>query len=241
MKRLLYVLLVSGCLLAGAVPARADLLYSTFGEPGDTYSLGSYAIEGSIGRPFGVYDAQAEQFSPSETAILNTVRFAAVAGIGGGGGGSIDVLLAEDSAGQPGAALENLGSVALPANDIAAIYTLSSVTHPLLTSGTPYWLILQPSDPNSDLSAGLNFASPIVTGTVANRVGGPDQMWSPRTTGQGAFDISGSAVPEPASLALLAVAGLVGVSAAWRRRGRHSTGMEGQHVRHNGRENDHLI
>jgi hypothetical protein len=223
MKRLAVVAAVAclcGCALAGTGYADS-LVYSTFGEPGDTFSsLGAFGINGSGNPGSGLlYSAQAMAFQPSASVTLDTIRFAASSG----DGCVVDlVLAAADSSGAPGTALETFSSITPP--NSPTILTESSVSHPSLVAGTTYWLELQPHDPTTAATAGWAFSSPAVSGTFAFR-SDPAGAWSTVADQPlAAFDVSGAAttnvIPEPPSFTLLSV-GAVGLAGyGWRKRRR---------------------
>jgi hypothetical protein len=223
MKRLAFLAAVGcmwGCALTGTGRAGPIVVYSTFGEPGDTFSNGGAdTVEGS--QSFGLqYDAFAAAFTPSASVQLTSIRFAFSSGMGI----VLDAVVAEDSSGTPGAALETFSSIAAPttgSNFIGTILTADSVTHPSLVAGTAYWLELQPHDPTTSGIGGWNSSSPSVFGNTAGRHD-PNGSWLGVIQPQPAFEIRGTATaaPEPASLTLagIGVAGLLGY--AGRRRAR---------------------
>src|SRR5437879_12302854 len=97
------------CLIVVGARARADVLYTTFG-PGDSFNPNSeYAVEGS-GAPLFGYVATAMEISPSQTATLDRVRFAALSVTAV----SISGALAVDQGRVPGAKLDTVGSVVVP-------------------------------------------------------------------------------------------------------------------------------
>jgi hypothetical protein len=212
--------LVALALLAGgAGRARASvILYNTFG-PGDSFNTaGGLSVSGSGSS----YAATANGFTPAQTATLDQVRVAAKLFDGTGG---IDVLLAsDDGTGKPDGTIEPLGT--FTPTGTASIFALNSTTHPLLTAGTPYWVILQPDPADSNLEAVWNDSSPFVFGPKGQRHS-PAGAWSTGTSNlQSAFEVLGTpaataaAVPEPSTFALLALggAGLAGWR-RWRKRG----------------------
>src|SRR5262245_34249921 len=105
MKRLVIGLVALAVFLGGARQATADLLYSTFGGPGDLFDEGkSYIIEGRGHNPsFPLYQAVAMAFQPVPSATLDRIRFASAPF---SDLASIDAVVAADSGGLPGAALE---------------------------------------------------------------------------------------------------------------------------------------
>jgi hypothetical protein len=216
MQRFRWILAAVALLSVGLGPAKADELYTTFG-PGDSFN--NFAGDIFAGSGSGVYQSTALEFSPSETATVDQVRFAAFVNVAG----SVDAVLAADDGGKPGATLEDLGSVT--PSGTPAIYSLTSSLHPQVTAGSEYWLILQPTDPNSNLFGGWDISFPEVFGTKGYTNDPAHQSWSVLTgTGvwQDAFDIQGTQVstPEPATSTLLGLGGLLSLSAGWWRRRR---------------------
>jgi hypothetical protein len=213
MQRFTWTVAALALLGGGAGSARADHLYNTFG-PGDSFNSSSaVSIEGNSF--LTIYSANAMEFSPSETATLDVVRFAMSAVYPG----PFEAVLAADNGGQPGTTLEDLGSVSVTGP--ATIYSLSSGLHPLLTAGTEYWLILQPTNPNSQTLAFWHMSSPLVTAPAAATNDPAHGSWR-AYSGQTAFDIEGTATatPEPASLTLLGVSAVCLLGYGWRQRRR---------------------
>ena len=75
MKRLVFLAVVAclcGCVLTGT--GRAGVVYTTFGEPGDTFDTSVQSVSGGLG-PFS-YRAFAAAFTPSASVTLDSFRFA---------------------------------------------------------------------------------------------------------------------------------------------------------------------
>jgi hypothetical protein len=218
MKRLAFLATVA-CLFGCALPGTgwAGTVYSTFGEPGDTFESGAGLTVAGSGSISG-YAAQAMAFTPSATVTLDSFRFASFTIFSNF---QIDAIIAKNSSGTPGAALETV-SLTLPKSALGTIVTGDSVTHPQLDAGTTYWFVLQPHDPGSTDNGGWNDSMPQVKGVGASRLDPNGTWFVGNNIVQTAFDIEGKsvAVPEPGSLTLLGVtaAGLLGYG--WRNRKR---------------------
>src|SRR5208337_3391165 len=126
-------------------------------------------------------------------------------------------VVAADSGGTPGAALETFSSITVPNvgnSSTGMILTEDSQAHPDLVAGTTYWLWLRPHDPTADVGVGWNSSSPVVSGITSAYQTVPNGAWSTIGVGttQAAFDIAGTpttAVPEPSSLVIAGVGALV--------------------------------
>ncbi len=212
---------------AGRAGAGPVSVFNTFG-PGDTFSgsdqatnPSGYVVSGSS-TFFRAYLAQAAAFTPSATVNLGQVRFAAFTNFLLDAQ-SLDVVVAADAGGAPGAPLESFPAVNVPDSDFGTIIALTSSAHPLLTQGVPYWLVLEPHDPTT--TVGWNDSSPPVSGNMS-RGSSPSGPWTPEGSPLAAFQILGdppapppAGVPEPSTLALLGVgaAALAG-RRRWKRR-----------------------
>ncbi len=168
----------------------AATIYSNFG-PGQTYltiaselvgTLSGLASQVSVGAPF----------TPATTSVLTAIDFAAVYI---GGPNQLNVYLT--SGGLPGAPIESFTLTNLA--NLPTVLTVNSVTHPVLSAGTTYWVVLTANDPvNSDF--GWNFNTTGATG-AATRLGAGSWVLDQGTTS--AFDVQGDAVPEPATFLLV--------------------------------------
>ena len=192
--RIRFILFLFLSLTATAAPI---ILFSTFG-PGNTFDETAY----SLGGRYHNY-SQAAAFTPAVSATLTQIDL------------PLEYVYASDARislmtsvdGRPGVVLESFvitGITALP-----RIRTVMSVTHPLLTAGTEYWLAGSNTS-GFDGRVGWNYSIG-TSGMVATKLDTapwPDATF--RTLP--AFDVLGEPVPEPASLLMLA-SGLIALAA----------------------------
>jgi hypothetical protein len=198
-KRLAETLAAGFIALAICQPVSAALLASTFG-PGDTFFGASYPI----GNPV-LQQEIAAAFTPGITASLETIRVAASFD---SGVNNFTVYIAPDVAGEPGPSLESFTALSFPVTP--SILTLNSVSHPLLSAESQYWVVMTAPDlGNSQGEWNLNNQG--FSGVLArNFFGG--FVWRPDPeAATPAFDVSGVVVvPEPCTFGL-ALAGLAAV------------------------------
>jgi hypothetical protein len=182
--------------------AYADaIVYSTFG-PGDSYNTGSTGNTswtiGGDGGPFGNFqDEIGASFVPSGSSYtLDSIRVGAfhLTGVN-----QLTVFLASGLT-QPGSPIESFSVTGVPST--ATILTFDSLLHPLLTVGTRYWVVLT----ETDLTAGdmeWNWNSQGLTGFSYRNTNTQNAWTVDAGEATPAFDVSGTAVPEPTSLLLL--------------------------------------
>jgi hypothetical protein len=184
-----------------AATARADVVFNNFG-PGDAFAASGRILEGeSVGMTADV--DQAASFTVGTVgAFLTDVTL----GIGvrdspAIGTGPLDVILAADAAGLPGAALRTLPINVNSTGDQTV--TVSDGGTLLLTANTTYWVI---ADAKTTFDGAWRFNS---TGDVGNNAGrsniGPWTLFS--NDDRYALRVEGRpAVPEPATIVLVGTA-----------------------------------
>ena len=182
--------------------ARAAVIFSNLG-PGDSY-IGNSGLTIDTA-PRSVASAftptTAALFGGVEAAIMRNPNFYAYTG-------NTDIALAADLGGSPGAIIEDLGvhptQADLGTTNSGSLVAASSSFHPLLAAGTQYWIVVAPVDfgPTYYTAAAWTFNNTGNANPV--RTNFQNQGWQDTGTLAPAFRIS-SYVPEPASLALLAL------------------------------------
>ncbi len=178
-------------LLLAASLGQAATIISTFG-PGDSYAATS--------RPFVVLPnntlAYAVSFTPSADYVLQSIRLALQSAA------QIQVEIRE-GADPDGTLIESVFD-----SFAQGILTLPSVTNPVLSKGTQYWLVAR--------SPGLSFPDTAWfendQGLTGYSVKPNAQPWVTSTNATPAFEITGTSrvvVPEPSTWALAVLAGVV--------------------------------
>jgi len=135
----------------------------------------------------------ANQFTPSGTYQLSQIDLALLFV---SGTNAATVTLNSNTSGSPGAVLATWNLSGLPANQTCCtVQTLLPVSPLVLSSGTPYWIVVSEPFPNSIGYWAVNTTG--VTGIAESNTG---SGWFSCCSSLGAFDVQGNAVPEPATV-----------------------------------------
>jgi len=186
---------------ATAGPAGAFTIYDNFG-PGDSFSSAAYSLGFDIRNAAVSFEVGASDIP----FILDSIE---VALQGSGGGEGIDVKLALDDAGQPGAVLE---TASLYIFGTPSIRTASFSGATLIDTPGTYWVWLEMTS-GSNFSWLHNDQGVLGSYVYSDDAGSSWDPWSPPAT-EPAFRVN--AVPEP-STALLLAFGLMALAAGRRR------------------------
>lgn len=183
-------LMLASSLAAVAGPV---ILFDSFGA-GQTFdTMAAYSLGGSNDY------SQAAVFTPGVTATLYQIDLP----LSYVTSGDAVVWLTTSVDGRPGAVLEEFTITGI--GYMPRVFSLMSVTHPLMTAGTQYWIAAHDTAGSGGRVAW--YFSTSATGLVTTRYG--SNPWeSPTTRALPAFDVLGEALPEPTSLAMLALGAL---------------------------------
>lgn len=188
----------------------AAVVFNNFG-PGDSFLGGGLILQGPGAGNIGDVN-QAAAFTVGPTgAYLTGIDIGITAGGPGPSTGPIDIVLAADAAGLPGAALQNsIVNVTMTGQQIASAGYPGTL---LLAPNTTYWVI---ADAEGSFDGGWDFNNIGETGPTAGQSEG--FPWSLHNPNQRfAFRVEGRLIPEPVS-SLLVVSGVAGMALGFRRR-----------------------
>jgi hypothetical protein len=211
-KAMIFAAALAGAALASQA-ADATVLYSNF-APGNSYQgCCGMVVGGSTGGWHGLY-IQAAEFRAPIYASLDQIDVALVTL--GGADTALVGLWTKSAAGHPG---YNLGSwvvTGLPAYGASnSPLTISGITGIILAGGEHYYVSVGPVSNSDDSKTGWNLNS---SGALGNRQSNYGWGWSGNSFGTAtAFDVVGTAVPEPGTIALV-LGGLAGTARLRRRR-----------------------
>jgi hypothetical protein len=198
-SRLLFTIIIAAVLaLATAGATRADqIIFSNFG-PGMTFDTRSGILISGSNVLGGHVVAQA--FTPSADFSFSNAQLAM--GILSGPN-ILQVVLMTSSGGFPGTILETITLTnAVAPFTSAGIVLANSTLHPMLNSGTQYWLVAFAPDANTSMGwmQSLNDFSSLYRGNSFHSLTGP---W-PEVGFRGfALQLEGAPIPEPATMLLL--------------------------------------
>jgi len=205
-KSLCTVLIGVWLVLFIASEARADtIVFSNFG-PGMTFNQ-TQGISVTGSNLFG--DIPAQAFTPSQTVTFSSAQLATLLVAEPN---HFQVLLMTSSGGLPGNIIETI-TMAMPTS--AGIVTANSALHPVLTSGTQYWLAVFAPEP--DTFGIWNLALNDFSTPHAVAFNSPTGPWVLNNVNRSAFQINGEPVPEPSTMLLLGT-GLASLGTAVRKR-----------------------
>ena len=196
-------LTVSLCLAYGGILASVHAqvtVYNSFG-PGNSYDTStSWVVQGAS--VSGGYHGQAQAFTPTVSGDLSSIELATQ---NFGGSDLSNFFIAQDNgSGVPGTILESFNNTANP----NGLLIINSIVDPFLQAGTQYWLCDEPATATSDNAWYFN---------NQNQIGFANERsqwnWSafpaPDSFQGGVFEITVTPVPEPSSLALVSLGGLL--------------------------------
>ena len=202
--RLLCAVGLVALLFAGV--AQADVIFDNFG-PGNSYQAGSGWTVSGAASPTGAAYVEGMSFTPTGSYTLNALDVA-VGWAVSTADNSLNLALYDDAGGLPGSIpLESWSGLVVPdfAGNNSPI-SVSSLVHPVLSNGTPYWLVASVGTDTQWDAWNLNSVGDLGP-IVYSLNGGP---WSPHTDARGAFRVTGTSagVPEPCTCALFGLGAL---------------------------------
>jgi len=200
-------------LLVGALVANshADVVFNNFGA-GDAFSATGRILQGeSVGTIGDVDQAAAFTVGASPARLTGITLGIGVNGPPNSGTGPLDIILAADAAGSPGAALRTLSFNANSTGDQTV--SVSDGGTLVLAANTTYWVI---ADGKTSFDGAWRFNNIGDVGLTAGRTN--LGAWNLRPDDDRyAFRVEGRpAVPEPAAIVLFATA-LAGLASCIRR------------------------
>lgn len=215
--RLAHCTAASALLLAGS--AHADTIHSNFG-PGDAYGFGGFYTAfdfGSVGGSVEDYDL-ANKFSTGSSAYRFDSARLGLFRTNGATGDDFTLWLMADAGGAPGAILETISYTAAVSPVLGNTVDVAASGTTLLAANTAYWI-----------GIGSTFPDSVVWNLNSIGASGPNSMAYARNGGAWdftntplAFAVNGTlvppTVPEPGSLALVALAIAAAVAVSRQRR-----------------------
>ncbi len=176
-------------LLALSTTLQAAVIFTTGGNP--DFGVGGKRLDG----PGNEWDMAMRFTTPGDADYpLGGVDLALWHSTGSA---LVDVMVAPDVSGHPGAALE---TVQVTAPDTAGLVWAVFSGNSILSANTAYWVWL--SAPTAGSESFWKDSSPGLSGTKASSADG-GATWNPGTATLSAFEVN--TLPEPATLSLLSL------------------------------------
>ena len=205
-----YAIIAASVILGSGYPSQADIVFSNLGA-GDSFSNSGRLLQGETFGTIGNVD-QASTFT---VGALSYYLTSLELGLQVNSAGPLDVILAADTGGSPGAALESI-SLNLNANGLAFASASGST---MLNANTTYWVI---ADARGSYDGGWEFNNTGDLGLTAGRSAPVNSFaygaWNLRPNDDRyALRVEGRIVPEPGSSVLLLLGfGLAGLLGHWK-------------------------
>lgn len=211
--RVTRIAVLASCLMALTSACQAATIFNNLG-PGDTFSVGGRVVQGpDVGTIGDVNQGSSFTVGSTDHYLTSLTLGISVMNPPQDGPGPIDIVLAADAGGAPGAALRTLPTnVGSPGDQLVTVVDDGSL---LLDANTTYWVLM---DGEGEFNGSWRFN---VTGDMGLTAGQTEpNPWNPRAPEERyALRVEGrAAVPEPGTMAM--ALGLLTTVAATRRRSR---------------------
>lgn len=206
MKRIKFFLCVMACVLTVAAvgnTAQANVVFSNYGSGNAYDSANGFAIKckSTVGTHIDDWDA-GMGFTPSGSDYyLDTIELTVQYISTWGGSNELDVWLMSDSSGEPGTTIEAFhlsGAMNDPYDSHPyPPLLLNSTLHPILSAGTPYWVVASAPVDETDVIWFQNS-----TGDLGPRALWDIDHWETFTSTRGVLRVTGTPIPAPGAILL---------------------------------------
>jgi len=202
----------------GKVNAQSHIVFSDLGA-GNAYACCSANAAAGSAYPIGILETAAS-FVPTQNVVLDQIDLAL--GSIPGWSDSVTISITTDNGGLPGSELVSWNASGFPQFSTTSntIQTFVPSTSVLLASNTTYWILEAPAAENTYATWNVPVGS-FATGTFTdfyqtgsgwrtNNPSAPNNFGVPSV----AFDVLGTAVPEPSAFGLAGILCVLGIGAS---------------------------